>query len=178
MTNKLLRSVAEDLVEIGSAKDGLGLETRDRVRVALRVVHDRAHLICAECAREVQIDRQKAAFALEFSEQVNEPLEAVRVTIDPVERDGLDGASRVHVLNAVLDGLENGGEGRDTNTSGPERDIFELERFFRGRTEGSVDENDGSAVGGRQHVLLHEAHLVLGIEQAVQATGPISDNLR
>ena len=81
--------------------------------------------------------------SLNVDKQVPEPLKRVHGGAEPIEVDLLEAEGLVPGIFAVEDGLENGREGSDSDTSSNEETNLVGEHILTGRTKWTIHSNPG-----------------------------------
>lgn len=157
----LLRLLGVDGINIRTSVVGARLETSKSVTtISIDLL-----IASRSLTSEEEVDGEEIAVTFEVLKEIQEPFEGRAVTVGPVELDSLDLGG--FGLNLELERLKDGSEGSNTNTSGPEMQVFEFDDVLRSGSEGTVDEQDRFSVGSVHHVLLNDSELLIRIHKIV-----------
>lgn len=164
---------SKDAIKIGTTKNGARVETSERVS-SIGVA---GLLGLGNLASKEKLDGQELASPLKINEEIQEPLKASLLTVNPEEIHtfGLEVSLLARVVDIVADVLEDRGHRGNSDTGRPQHSVRKLVAILRSGSEGAVDEQNGRTVGSVNHVLLNNTVVLLvRVHESVELTGPIT----
>lgn len=134
----------EDGVPIRPAKVRRRPQSRDCILFGIRVVnHDIRGIVGLDLCGKISVDLDEMADILSLDGQKKraEPFKRSKVTANPEEIHLVETRLLLRIVGTVPDGLEDAGEGSDTDTGTHKNGYFVFEDVFGSGTVGTVNEN-------------------------------------